>query len=320
MYLNADFNELESYAADNNMSNEEVAEEIVISSMDLEDWELNNIEITIIDVYEGSVIIDYLLESNVADLVSNAMDNIDIMVGRNITIGSDFVLELDSNTPTNQKSVVITVTVEYTVIEEEGSGCALNHTAISGLSKEFTNDWRSISTLDLEYTVSSQENDDDIMLIYEAVSESQDDLDKFERKLGKTYFIPRLQSYLSENYESNGDGGCFDFYTNDSDDDDDTWDVIEMFDFTNYGTTEYLVLILAGLVCCICGWMACCIALKRRSKKRKDVLAKQLSVMETANALAPPAEDDFQHSLYGINQRKNMNATLIPTDDEGIDI
>lgn len=169
MYLNADFSELESYAADNNMSNEDVAMEIVIDALDLEDWELNNVEITIISVYEGSVVIDYSLESNVADLASDVLDK--VVVGRNITIGSGFVLELDSNTPMNQLNLVVTVTVEYTVIEEEG--CALNHTAISVLSKEFTDDWRSIGTLDVEYTVSSQEDDnDDIMLIYEAVSES----------------------------------------------------------------------------------------------------------------------------------------------------
>merc|ERR1712079_701577 len=122
-----------------------------------------NIQITIIRVYAGSVIIDYSLESNVVDLVSTAIESVDKMIGGNINItiggessGSSFVLELESNTPTNQVSVVVEVIVEYTVIEEDG--CALNHSAIAVVAKEFTNDWRSISELDLEFTVTSLES------------------------------------------------------------------------------------------------------------------------------------------------------------------
>merc|ERR1711971_1083559 len=130
MYLNADFSQLESYAEDNGLSNEEVAVMIVESAMNLDDSELDNVDITITEVREGSVIIDYSLESNVANLVSSAMSNIDDMLGETITIGDDFELALDSNTETetaDAAGIQSTVNTNQmnTSSEESGLGTAV---------------------------------------------------------------------------------------------------------------------------------------------------------------------------------------------------
>jgi len=74
--------------------------QIVESAMNLEeDSVLNAVEITISEVRESSgVIIDYSLESNIADLMSLAISNIDDMVGETISFGDGFELDLDTNT------------------------------------------------------------------------------------------------------------------------------------------------------------------------------------------------------------------------------
>lgn len=229
----------------------------------------------------------------------------------------------------------MTVNVEYAVINDEDGSCELNHSALAALAWEFTNNWKRINSLNLEFTVSSQENVGDgleIMFAFEALSVSQNDLNKFERKLNKQRFSPKLQSYLSDHQEGESNGGCFDFFLDDASSDSDgneTWSILEMLDFMNYGTTEYLVLILSGLVCCICTVMGCCIAVKRRSSKK---LAEELSGLQTNDARTPE-NDSFQQTLYGMNNRKAMasfasGSTLsppkhhetVPSDDEGIDI
>ena len=99
MYLDADFSDLESYADENGLSNEEVAQMIVESAMNLDgDSSLSTVEITITDLREGSVIIDYTLESAVDGVVALALDNIEDTVGEDITISDNFVLTLNSNT------------------------------------------------------------------------------------------------------------------------------------------------------------------------------------------------------------------------------
>ena len=99
MHLNAAFSDLEFNADDNDMTNEELAEMIVESAMNLDsDSSLSNVDITIIEVREGSVIIDYTLESAVDGVVALALDNIEDTVGHNITILYGFVLTLEANT------------------------------------------------------------------------------------------------------------------------------------------------------------------------------------------------------------------------------
>ena len=100
MYLEADFSDLQSYADENGLSNEDVALMIVESAMNLDgDPSLSNVQITITEVREGSVIIDYTLESAVDGVVALALDNIEDTVGESITISDDFVLVLDKNKP-----------------------------------------------------------------------------------------------------------------------------------------------------------------------------------------------------------------------------
>ena len=84
--------------------------------MNLEDDALlSNMENTITDVREGSVIIDYSLESAVDGVVALALSNIDDMVGKSITIGDHFVLELDSNTMSSTtKEASITMDAQET--------------------------------------------------------------------------------------------------------------------------------------------------------------------------------------------------------------
>ena len=112
MYLNADFSDLQSYADDNDLSNEAVAQMIVESAINLDgDPSLSNVEITIIEVREGSVIIEYTLESAVDGAVALALNNIEDTVGESITISDDFVLVLDSNTlvvPTTEPFIIPT--------------------------------------------------------------------------------------------------------------------------------------------------------------------------------------------------------------------
>ena len=98
MSLNATFNDLESYAAANNVSNEEVAEMIVESVMNVEDNSTsNNVDITISNVREGSVIIDYELESNIPGAVNLALSEINNAIGRRVIVSDEFSLILLSN-------------------------------------------------------------------------------------------------------------------------------------------------------------------------------------------------------------------------------
>ena len=103
MYLDANFSDLESYAADNELSNEEVAKMIVESAISLDaygEWISNNVDITITDVREGSggVIIDYSVKSDITGMASSALSQIKDAEGRTITIAHDFSLILISNT------------------------------------------------------------------------------------------------------------------------------------------------------------------------------------------------------------------------------
>merc|ERR1719216_745413 len=96
--------------------------------MDLDDSQLDNVVITITDVREGSVIIDYSLESNVPDLVSSAMSNIDDMLGETITIGDDFELDLDSN-----EMVIETANADIENTPEPGAAAGMNTAQESGM-------------------------------------------------------------------------------------------------------------------------------------------------------------------------------------------
>jgi len=223
----------------------------------------------------------------------------------------------------------MTVNLEFAVIGDEQ--CELNHTALSGLSWEFTNNWKRIHALDLEFTASSRDDlssNSAITIVFEAQSLSQSALDQFERKCNKKRFRPKLQKYLTANQESDGaDGGCFEFLTESNSDGtapSEAWSVWELFDFANYGTTEYLVVTLAALVCCICGALGCCIAAKRRAaNKMKQQLVALQSVSRTTNGV----EDEmFQRALFGANHgtgstlRPPINHETVPSDDEGIDL
>ena len=120
MYLNADFSDLQSYADENGLSNEDVALMIVESAMNLDgDPSLSNVQITITEVREGSVIIDYTLESAVDGVVALALDNIEDTVGESITISDDFVLTLNSNTMAITESPA---PVEDAEIDTQGAG------------------------------------------------------------------------------------------------------------------------------------------------------------------------------------------------------
>ena len=99
MSLNATFDDLEYYAGANNLSNEEVAEMVVESVMNLENTSTtNNVDITVSDVREGSIIIDYELESNIPGVVDLALSEINNAIGRKVTVSDEFSLILLSNT------------------------------------------------------------------------------------------------------------------------------------------------------------------------------------------------------------------------------
>jgi len=93
-----------------------VAVMILESAMDLDESDLDNVDITINDVYAGSVVIEYTLESDIPNLVASAMSNIDDMLGETITIGDSFVLQLDTNT--------VDVATDTAGIEGTGEGQA----------------------------------------------------------------------------------------------------------------------------------------------------------------------------------------------------
>merc|ERR1719242_1119969 len=125
MVFTADFSELEDYAASSGKSTNEVAVEIVETAMGLDDS--SDVVVTVTDVREGSVIIDYTIQSNDADALSAAIETAEDSIGDTLVIG-DLELTLDSNTVEST-----TTTTESVDSEEPGGNTASSMSAFVAL-------------------------------------------------------------------------------------------------------------------------------------------------------------------------------------------
>ena len=114
--MNADFDALDQYTDSNQTKMHQIGAEIVETGLGMkDDPSLSaNIAITVLDVRSGSVIIDYALSGNNADLVEMAMSNMNTSIGNTILIGnmtfnfSSHSLLIDTEDPTEAPSIVPT--------------------------------------------------------------------------------------------------------------------------------------------------------------------------------------------------------------------
>ena len=99
LYSLGTFSEMEEYAQSNNLTMESVAVDIVRIAVQVDQFSsLEGIGIEVTAVREGSIIIEYSLQSADVEVLELAQRNVDIILGLDLLIGGSFVLQIDSNT------------------------------------------------------------------------------------------------------------------------------------------------------------------------------------------------------------------------------
>ena len=124
--LDANFDAFDNYTNSNGTLQKKLALSVVASGLGV-DTDSSNIEITILDVYEGSIIIDYTLSANNELLIETALSNMNDSVGSSGMIGNvafEFMSNVaaDITTPSPTADMDTTDTTDVIVDDSDNDG------------------------------------------------------------------------------------------------------------------------------------------------------------------------------------------------------